>query len=491
MSQDVISSINLCPINFKAFDAINRVTSNTEATLLYSKIFFHQKNSIIEFDEKTWIIRSRKELALWFLFSEKKIDSLLSLLFKKGLIEKKIRLWKGKRHLMLHAVPLVKEVPVNHKMLETLMQKLGSVSSVIVFAKIAFHYNNSTIQHENKKWCSIKKKHFSDWLNISLRKLDSVIDDLIKTGIILKKNFLWHGKRQLHFHLPNFAIDVISSEIKKNSSLTVASITHTPNQKQKTDSVMSTEQGRGAVSQSNAFKCRYPSAKMGISIINRTNTKKTNNNTASAIKNSKRGDINLISSILTFRQEKYLKTALENTIRKFNLRISNPHEIFEELKFSVTNTEQHKNVDSFTHVVSRFMKILSDKNWKTPKGFYSYSLQGKAIKMKIIQQEENWKIMKNIEQKCSDSTLKNIKINASTLFCSDATNQAMRITNEIAKISHNSDKIKVQNMLDYLHKLIDNGADRNIIANIMRKNINELSYAASQGEAQPMASSPR
>lgn len=467
MTQSVNSSINLCPINFKAFGAINRITSNVEATLLYSKIFFHQKNSIIEFDEKTWIIRSRKELASWYLFSEKKIDSLLSLLFRKGLVEKKIRMWKGKKHLMLHAKHIINEVPVNHKILETLLKKFGSISSVIIFAKIAFHYNNSTIKHENKKWCSIKKQHISEWSNISLRKLDHIFEGLIKIGVILKKNFLWHGKRQLHFHLPAFAIDTIVKEIDIKPQIPVASTHYSAKQEQVITIKKSIEKGRRKVPKANTLECRYPSAKMRISIIKRTNIKKINNNTVRVVKNPNQGDINLISSILSFRQEKYLKTALENTIRRSNLRISNPHEIFEELKFSVTNTEQHKNISSFPHAVSRCMKIITQNNWKTPKGFYKHSNVGAAIKEKNTRRETLWEKKKyeekNAVQKLFSGAIEQINPHA--------TEQGIRLAKQVVTLKNTENNILASAMISQIHHLISQGANKKLIVEIFKNNI--------------------
>lgn len=472
MTKSVISSINLCPINFKAFGAINRITSNIEASLLYSKIFFHQKNSVIHFDEKTWIIRSRQELASWYLLSEKKIDSLLSLLFKKGLLEKKIRLWKGKRHLMLHAKPIIEEVPVNHKMLEFLLKKLGSISSVTVFAKIAFHYNNSSILHENKKWCSIKKQHFSEWSNMSLRKLDSVFEDLTKMGLILKKNFLWQGKRQLHFHLPDFAIDIISQEINIKFQLPVACTNYMPVQNSVQHDVAPTaqesiEQGRGEVERANALKCRPQSAKMGISIIERTKTKKTNNNTVPQSNITRTGDISLMTSTLSFRQERYLKAALENTINKSQVNVSNKAELFEELKFSVSNIEQHKSVHSFPHAVSRCMKIVAQSNWRTPKGFYNYSSIGKFIKEKTIMRDTLWDRQKNEEKNITQNMFSNI-LNKQPEINSQATEQGVRLAKQVLLLKYTENTVLASAMINQIHHLISQGANGKEISEILR-----------------------
>lgn len=472
MSKGVISSINLCPINFKAFGTINGITLNAEATLLYSKIFFHQKNSIIEFDEKTWIIRSRKELASWYLFSEKKIDALLSLLFKKGLVEKKVRMWKGKKHLMLHAKHIINEVPVNHKMLETLLKKLGSVSSVMIFAKIAFHYNNSKIQHENKKWCSIKKQHISEWSNISLRKLDGVLEGLEKIGIILKKNFLWYGKRQLHFHLPDFAIDTISQEINIKFQLPVACANYTPIQSPAQNNVQPEiqepiEKGRTQVAQANSLKCRSQSAKMEISIIDRTNTKKINNNTPPQSKIVLTSDISLMTSTLSFRQERYLKAALENTIRRAQINVSNKSELLEEIKFSVSNIEQHKSVHSFPHAVSRCMKIVAQSNWRTPKGFYNYSSIGKSIKEKTTMRDTLWDRQKNEEKNITQNMFSNI-LNKQLEINSEATEQGIKLAKQVLTLKNTENTVLASAMISQIHHLISQGGNGKAISEILR-----------------------
>lgn len=472
MSKSLISSINLCPINFKAFGVINRITSNIEATLLYSKIFFHQKNSIINFDKKTWIIRSRQELASWYLISEKKIDSLLSLLIKKDLLEKKIKLWKGKRKLMLHAKPMLEEIPVNHKMLELLLKKIGSMSSVVVFSKIAFHYNNSSILHENKKWCSIKKQHFSKWSNMSLRKLDSIFEDLIKIGIILKKNFLWQGKRQLHFHLPDFAINTIRQEINIKFQLPVDCTNYVPekNQTQHKKPIAIQEfieQERGGGVQENALKCRSQSAKMGISIINRTNIKKINNNTAVHSKTTRTSDISLITSTLSFRQEKYLKTALENTIQRSKIKVSNKFELLEEVKFSVSNAEQHKSVFSFPHAVSRCMKIVSQSNWRTPKGFYSYSKIGQTIKEKTTMRDKLWDQQKK-EEKNIAHTMFSISLIKKPPINLAATEQGVRLAKRVLELRNTENTIIVSAMINQIHHLVTQGANGRVITAILK-----------------------
>ena len=89
MTTNVISSINVCPIHFEKFASINRITNNLEASLLFSKLKFHQTHSKIKKNGKTWVVRSREQIAAWFGFSTKRVDKIISTLESVGLLEKK------------------------------------------------------------------------------------------------------------------------------------------------------------------------------------------------------------------------------------------------------------------------------------------------------------------------------------------------------------------------------------------------------------------
>lgn len=482
MSKSVISSIDLCPINFQTFGEVNRITENMEATLLFSKIKFHQVNSVIESDGKTWIIRSRKQLAEWFQFTEKKIDALLSLLYEKGLVQKVVRLWHGKKALMLHASTEIMSIPIHHQKFSSLVEYIGNIHSTIIFSKIAFHFNNSQISHDHKKWCSIKKEVLASWAGISIRKLDRVIEELVKNGILLKKNFIWYGKRQLHFHIPDFAKKVLyehMSETKGQNAIPVATSQLISSAVNIVNNIVDTntikEEGRGEVKNSLPYAsiCLSPSAKKGISIGIRLNTKKTNNNTANNLTNQRANDITSINFKLTYQQEKYLEAALRNTLTRSQIMVSNQPELLEELKFSVSNLEQHKGITSFPHAVSRCMKIISQNNWKTPIGFYKYSSVGQNLKNQQLSKEDQWKQQKNKEIKGAEKFQKEILRHKS--YDAEATEQGIRLAKRISELSMaENDQFSKENirlaeiMILQLQIHLSQGADHQLINNILK-----------------------
>ena len=479
MSKSVISSINLCPINFEAFGEVNRITKNMEATLLFSKIKFHQVNSVIESDGKTWIIRSRKQLAEWFHFTEKKIDALLSLLDEKGLVQKIVRLWHGKKALMLHASTEIMTIPIHHQKFSSLVEYIGDIHSTIIFSKIAFHFNNSQISHEYKKWCSIKKEVLANWAGISIRKLDGIIEELVKNGILLKKNFIWYGKRQLHFHIPNFAQEVLYdriSEIKKQNGMPVATSLIIPSTVNSINNIVDPnpvkEEGRGWVEKAlpYTFICLSPSAKMGKSIRIRSNTKKINNNNSANNLSKQKSDITLINSKLTLQQEKYLQGALRNTLARSQVKVSNQLVLLEELKFSVSNIEQHKGVCSFHHVVSRYMKIISQNNWKTPIGFYTHSNIGKSIKEKNTMREEQWNKHKNVEKNMAQSVFINI-VDKKAEISTYATEQSIGLAKRVFELRNTKNHTLASVMINQIHHLITQGADTKSVIAALKGNL--------------------
>ena len=476
MSTSVISSINLCPINFEAFGQVNRITENMEATLLFSKIKFHQVNSVIESGGKTWIIRSRKQLAEWFQFTEKKIDALLSLLDEKGLVQKIVRLWHGKKALMLHASTEVLNVPIHHQKFSSLVEYIGNIHSTIIFSKIAFHFNNSQINHENKKWCSIKKEILANWAGISIRKLDGIIEELIKSGVLLKKNFIWYGKRQIHFHIPNFAKEVIYehiSEAVKQSAIPVATTLVMPSSVNTINDIVDTnvvkEEGRGEAEKTSpyTFICLSPSAKIGKSIGIRSNIKKTKNNSGHNLLTERKSDITLINSKLTYQQEKYLEGALRKTLTTSQISVTNQSELLDELKFSVSNIDQHKGITSFHHAVSRCMKIIAQNNWKTPIGFYTHSNIGKSIKEKRAIREEQWNKYKNLEKDMAQSVFTNIGEEKAEIN-SHVTDQGIKFAKQVLSLKNTENSVLASAILSQIHHLISQGANGKAIAAILK-----------------------
>jgi DNA-binding MarR family transcriptional regulator len=380
-----LSSMGLCPINFKLFDKLKSETKNIESALLLSKINFHSTKTKILKDGKKCIARSREQLAEWFGFSKTKTDSLIKSLEEQGFIEKKIGLWYGQKRVFIHSTQ-ESQSPINIELLNFIIELTGSLKASLVFSKIAFKHAHTKISHEHLSWCCITREDLSLWSGFSLRKIDSILNALERKGLILKKTFSYHGRSKLHFHIPSHVITLVNKKSKK--------ISEPPE-------VIHTE------------ICRSRPAKNQLSIRIRTNTKKTNNNTEPKIGQGVQTNIepvakptcdiilNTHNKNLSQQQANFIKAALSRTIQRFNLTITSPKECLEEVIFSITQSQQHKAIESFKHRVSRCMKIIASGHWCTPFGFSKYSELGCAIKAKHESRAGQWQKEKEIEKEAS------------------------------------------------------------------------------------------
>jgi hypothetical protein len=164
----------------------------------------------------------------------KKTDRLLNLLEHQGMLIKRSGLWYGEKRLFLSTAARTQPVPMNYQLLSILKEQTGSWQSALLFAKIAFAYNGSTIYQQQTKWCCLKREELARWLHISVRSVDNIIGNLSRKGLILKKNLKKVMKTQSHFHIPQYALNVIhnrfrqmkQSEEEENDSL-LCGQTHT------------------------------------------------------------------------------------------------------------------------------------------------------------------------------------------------------------------------------------------------------------------------
>ena len=331
--------LGICPLNMGLFESLSLKSPSLDATFLLSKIAFQQKRSHFRFKGRAWIIRSREQMAQWLGCSTRKIDRLLLVLEKQGLLQKKQTLWFGKKSLKVSVH--IDLSPIFFESMDPLIEAVGSRHAAFIFSYILYAFSGSRIHHHHQKWCVLSRKQLSDFFGLSLRTIDAHIAHLIAVGFLEKRQFLWQGKQRTHFRPTALA----------NTSLRC----HTP------------QKPRGA--------------NLSASIRLRTNISKINNTFRDSVSQSlpQNSDINFKKEEghLTPRQVAYLRGALANTQKKYALRLSHPSQVWDELVFSLTNPVHTKNVCNFQHGVSRAMLLLSQGRWRTPFGFFKYSEAGK------------------------------------------------------------------------------------------------------------------
>lgn len=456
MATAILSSATLCPINFKLFDVINAKLKNIEAALLYSKIKFHQTHSKIKKENKICIARSREQMADWFGFGLKKTDRLLSLLEKSGLIQKTTGTWYGKKRLFITASEVVDQSPINIKILESISQQTTSIKESLIFSKIAFRFANTKIQHDGHRWCAINRQELSVWIGCSIRTTDTLLKNLISTGMVLRKNFTYRGKSQGHFHIPAHVIESLQIRAAGNTELQTE-ININKNKLTINKAISSPVDNIFTHSQN----YRSPPAKKTLPIRIRSKEKQTINNTSQLVQSERVGQCDItfskIGTELSIRQLKYLEAALNRTLERRKVIVSNPKELWHQLKFSIINPDQRLKTTSFQHTVSRFMKILSDGNWKTPIGFYKHSEVGQQIKSEQEDRLQAWNQQK--EEECKNAMIiqqqlnQHFSTNLNHTRVDEATQQALHLAKQIRylAISQNNQQGRAE-IIDVLGK---------------------------------------
>jgi DNA-binding MarR family transcriptional regulator len=460
------NTIALCAINFKIFEKLMSKIKDMEAVLLFSKIKYESNQS-----KYGYIARTRKKLGSWFGYNEKKVDRLLKILEDKKFIKKEGCSFWGVRKLRITVLYACDHVPINFKILNHLYSFFDSIKASILFSKISFTFNKTSIAHEGKRWCALSKTDLAQWSGLDISTVRTLIKSFVKKGFILDKQFEYKGRFRSHFHLTAPALDILLHHpvYKNNHELArLGKVIHTRNSIEK-----------------EVIHTQIPQGKISIPIRKRTNDILENNITV--IEKQKKAhyhkqkistfcDINLnkISpTSLNTRQKKYLVIALERTYARKKFHRSNFKTIKAEVEYFILNATQRVGVSTFKHAVNRAMKILSDKCWCTPFGFHKYSDKGIVIAEKIKNRESEWERVKEgecqreLKSKHSVSHINSllgqtntnpdegVQKNAESILKQIKSCQRDKNTNQVFSVA------RVKTLLERLYGLLNHGLDYN------------------------------
>lgn len=96
----------------------------------------------------------------------------------------------------------------------------------------------------------------------------------------------------------------------------------------------------------------------------------------------------------------YIKGTMRNLQTQHQLVFSNPEQLFAEIIFSVLNVEnQFPGVIDNHHRINLIAKLLRQKKWRTPKGFYNHWDIGQVYKLKL---EKQGMKQQHIKEKAAD-----------------------------------------------------------------------------------------
>lgn len=111
-----------------------------------------------------------------------------------------------------------------------------------------------------------------------------------------------------------------------------------------------------------------------------------------------------IGERLTETTKNYIKGTMRNLKTQYQLEFSNPEQVFSEIVFSLLNTEkQFPGIQDMHHRMNLIAKLMREKRWCTPKGFYNHWDVGQAFKAK--QEKQAFQALKLKRQESRGDTL--------------------------------------------------------------------------------------
>ena len=105
-----------------------------------------------------------------------------------------------------------------------------------------------------------------------------------------------------------------------------------------------------------------------------------------------------IGERITTQFKNYIKGTIRNLQKQHQLVFSNPEQLFSEIVFSVLHVKnQFPGILNNHHRVNLIAKLLRQKQWRTPKGFYNHWDVGQMYKLKMEKQNKAQKHLKQNE----------------------------------------------------------------------------------------------
>ena len=260
----------------------------------------------------------------------------------------------------------------------------------LLLDKILFYHQGTLLKRDNKLWFTKKIPDIARDLGFSESRIYVYLKNLEESGLIIRKRFKFYG-------VPR-AFITTSDKLQNMLQIHDAPIKNSINIEEKKPENSGFEKNE-----------RMDSPVLGES-INKVKNRVINNITINNIDNLgiTNSELNIIKGMFT------------NIQKNHGVKISSPQQVFDEILFSISNTQQFNNADTFQHKINIISKLLRQGSWKTPKGFTKYSpMADKYQKQSINKEKERKKIIMEELSYCGFDKFKanehyNMTVNNST-----------------------------------------------------------------------------
>ena len=283
---------------------------------------------------------------------------------------------------------------INHANFARLHELTNNYNKATLLDKLIFWWQISTYTLDDGHiWFTRCLNQIAEESKISKRSVERYLHDFEVAGFIEKTNKLYK-KKNLYIRITDKLLVLLGTTIHKKAPQLTEQPKKDDTTPQKTPS-------------SGSFLTHFggtDSANLAVSIYKEKDSNSVSNNTVShpcIVDNVKTTPLSTpnpnypsyaieqqIGERITERLKNYIKGTMRNLQTQHQLSFSNPEQLFAEIVFSVLQVDnQLTGVFDTHHRVNLIAKLLRQKQWRTPKGFYNHWDVGQTYKNKIEQDE--------------------------------------------------------------------------------------------------------
>lgn len=268
---------------------------------------------------------------------------------------------------------------LNHKRYDNLYQVTQSHLKATLLDKCIFFWQISTYTlNDNKKWFTRSIATLASDAKISQRSVSRYLKEFSEQGLIEKKSIL-KMKKHLYIRITSKLLLLLGmrKEDQQKSNL----IKNTNNFDLCQPGVIKNDSAALSIYKDNI-----------VNTVNSNVTEKPTVNSSlqedsnqSLFSKKKKFDCNTAKEVSNDQKyTSYVKGVVKNLTKQHNIKLSDPNKIIAEILFSLTNTaHQLVGIHNPYHRINIIAKLLREKKWVTPKGFYNHSEVGKKYKNDI------------------------------------------------------------------------------------------------------------
>jgi len=275
---------------------------------------------------------------------------------------------------------------INEQRFRCLFELTQNNNKARFLSQCLYRWQNSTYSlNDKKKWFTRPLPQLAKDSGISERSASRYLSEFVKLGFIEKRNKLFI-KKHLYIRITDKLLSLIEFDkeqsVSINKNIPEASVTPRETLDLANPGVISSDKSADSIYKENNIICN--STVSHESSVNNAFALNEKQETNVHIKQTLAHDYKVetvLGERITERFKNYVKGVLKNLQTQHNVVFSNPDKLFAEVIFSVTNTkDQFPSIENPHHRMNIIAKLLREKRWRTPKGFYNHWDIGKLFK---------------------------------------------------------------------------------------------------------------